>query len=113
MSLAGATNLRPAWGPGQSGNPSGRPKAVLRPLILAELEKEIRVGAVTVTQAEALVANLVGIARSPKRQDAVAAAKLILSYVDGPPQQEVSVTGEVEHGVSISAVRRAIGLAGA
>ena len=94
---------------GQSGNPAGRPKAVLRPIILAQLEREVQVGKATVTEAEAVVSNLLAIARS-KRPDAVSAAKLILAYVDGPPAQDVNVSGEVEHTVTVDAVRRAIGL---
>ena len=95
--------------PGQSGNPGGRPRAVLRPILLARLAREVTVGKVTMTEAEALVSNLLTIARS-KRPDAVSAAKLILAYVDGPPAQDVNVTGEVEHTVTVEAVRRAIGL---
>ena len=41
----------------------------------------------------------------------MSAAKLILAYVDGPPAQDVTVTGEIEHVVTIDAIRRAIGLA--
>ena len=96
--------------PGRSGNPGGCPTAVLRPILLAQLEHQVRVGTATMTEAEAVVGNLLAIARS-RRPDAVSAAKLILAYVDGPPQQDVNLTGEVEHAVMIDAIRRAIGLA--
>ena len=95
---------------GVSGNLGGRPTAVLRPILLAQLEREVQVGKVTMTEAEAVVSNLLAIARS-KRPDAVSAAKLILAYADGPPAQDVVVSGEVEHTVTIDAIRRAIGLA--
>jgi hypothetical protein len=95
--------------PGRSGNPGGRPKVVLRPILLAELEREVTVGTAIMTEAEAVVGNLLAIARS-KRPDAVSAAKLILAYVDGPPAQDVAVSGEIEHTLMIDAIRRAIGL---
>ncbi len=64
--------LAPAWKPGQSGNPNGRPKSkVLRAL----LEPHRRV----------MVAKLLVIMRSGKDREALEAIKVMLSYTDGPP----------------------------
>ena len=82
-------NLRP-FQPGQSGNPTGRPKRKpVTEALLAELAKSHgRNGA---TKLEAMVARLVKTVISGKPREAVEAAKLIMSYTDGLPVQMVEV----------------------
>jgi hypothetical protein len=76
--------------PGQSGNPTGRPKRrPIADLLLAELEKAA--GRSDATKAEKLVERLVGIALTGKRSESVAAANLIIAYTDGLPTQRVEV----------------------
>jgi hypothetical protein len=52
--------------------------------------------------------------RRPRRRDGLDgdldAIKLVWSYVDGKPTQGLDVSGEVEHTVSIVAIRRALGI---
>jgi hypothetical protein len=76
--------------PGQSGNPSGRPKR--RPItaaILAELAKSH--GRQGKTKLEAMVANMVTFAIGGRSKEAVEVFKIILSYTDGLPVQTVEV----------------------
>jgi hypothetical protein len=110
--MAAPKNLTSAWKPGQSGNPSGRPKDRLRPALILEAAKLIKKNKVQMTQGEALAANLFRLALS-NRMVAVPAAKLILEYVDGKPVQPLDVSGqiEVDH-VQIEAARRLLRIAG-
>lgn len=104
-----SSNLK-SFKPGQSGNPSGRPKDRLRPALILEAAKLVKRGKVEVTQAEALAANLFKLALS-NRMVAVPAAKLILEYVDGKPTQALDVSGEIDHKVtSVETIRQAWGL---
>lgn len=83
-------NLRPAWQPGQSGNPGGRPKR--RPVteaILAELAKDH--GRQGKTKLQAMVANMVTFAIKGRSKEAVEVFKIILSYTDGLPVQTLEV----------------------
>ena len=82
-------NLRP-FQPGQSGNPTGRPKRKpVTEALLAELAKSHgRNGA---TKLEAMVTRLVKTVISGKPREAVEAAKLIMTYTDGLPVQMVEV----------------------
>lgn len=82
-------NLRP-FQPGQSGNPTGRPKRKpVTEALLAELAKPHgRNGA---TKLEAMVTRLVKTVISGKPREAVEAAKLIMTYTDGLPVQMVEV----------------------
>jgi hypothetical protein len=76
---------------GQSGNPSGRPKR--KPItdsLRAELEQPVR-GKSGKTKRQALVDRLLLIALSGKRSEALAAMKLIFSYTDGLPTQQVEI----------------------
>lgn len=88
-------NLTP-FKPGQSGNPGGRPKDRLRPLLLAEAAKLVKRGKVEMTQGQALAENLFRLALS-RGMVAVPAAKLILEHIDGKPVQALDVSGEIEH----------------
>jgi hypothetical protein len=76
--------------PGQSGNPSGRPKK--RPLteaLLCELAKPH--GRQGRTKREAMMARLVSIALTAKPREAIDAFKLALAYTDGLPVQTIEL----------------------
>ena len=76
--------------PGQSGNPTGRPKR--RPVteaILAELVKTH--GRQGKTKLEMAVAALVRTMITGKPKDRIEAAKLVMGYTDGLPVQTVEV----------------------
>lgn len=76
--------------PGQSGNPGGRPKRKpITDLLAAELEKAA--GKSDVTTGQKLAKRLLGIAMQGKRSDSVAAMRLIMSYTDGLPTQQVEI----------------------
>lgn len=96
--------------PGQSGNPSGRPKDRLRPALILEAAKLVRRNKIQVTQGEALAANLFRLALS-NRMVAVPAAKLILEYIDGKPTQPIDVSGQIEH-VQMEAARTLLRVVG-
>lgn len=84
------TQLKPAWKPGQSGNPGGRPKRKpITEAMLAELAKEH--GRRGMTKLDAFVASLVAIVIKGKGKESVEAAKLIMSYTDGLPVQVVEL----------------------
>jgi hypothetical protein len=70
-----SSGLRPAWKPGQSGNPGGRPKSkVLR----AMLEPHRR----------SMVATLLVLMRSAdKDATRLEAVKVMLAYLDGKPDE--------------------------
>jgi hypothetical protein len=76
--------------PGQSGNPTGRPKRKpVTEALLAELAKDHGKGGQT--KLDAMVARLVRTVISGKPREAVEAAKLIMAYTDGLPMQVVEV----------------------
>jgi len=76
--------------PGQSGNPSGRPKRKpITDALLLELAKPH--GRNGLTKLQAMVANLVNIVIRGKGKEAVEVAKLIATYTDGLPVQMVEV----------------------
>lgn len=90
MDTPNVTHLKPAWQPGQSGNPGGRPKKKpITAAILAELAKAH--GRQGKTKLEAMVANMVSLAISGKNKEAVETFKLILSYTDGMPVQTIEL----------------------
>jgi hypothetical protein len=79
------------WEPGQSGNPGGRKRT--KPIsdsLRTELEQPVR-GKSGKTKRQALVDRLLLIALTGKRTEALAAMKLIFSYTDGLPTQQVEV----------------------
>jgi uncharacterized protein DUF5681 len=77
--------------PGQSGNPSGRPKRKpLSDALLAALAKPSRKRGYS-TQLEVAMANLVRIMCYGKGKEAVEAFKLAMSYTDGLPIQTVEI----------------------
>lgn len=79
------------WEPGQSGNPGGRKRTkVITDSLRSELEQPVR-GKSGKTKRQALVDRLLLIALTGKRTEALAAMKLIFSYTDGLPTQQVEV----------------------
>lgn len=79
-----------AWKPGQSGNPTGRPKRKpLTETLLAELSKPH--GRRGGTKRDAVMARLVGLALTAKPREAVEAIKLMLAYTDGLPVQTIEL----------------------
>jgi hypothetical protein len=114
-------NLKP-FPKGRSGNPGGRPKglsitaAVRRELaevadllvartVMGEGDVE-RWQAEALTKADVVAARVVAMALDGDLD----AIKLVWSYVDGKPTQGLDVSGEVEHTVTIEAIRKAAGL---
>lgn len=78
------------WQPGQSGNPTGRPKRKpITEALLAELAKAH--GRQGKTKLEAMVANMVAFAINGRSKEAVEVFKVILAYTDGLPVQTVEV----------------------
>ena len=76
--------------PGQSGNPTGRPKRKpITEAILAELAKSH--GRQGKTKLDAMVANMVTFAINGRSKEAVEVFKIILSYTDGLPVQTVEI----------------------
>jgi hypothetical protein len=83
-------NLRPAWQPGQSGNPAGRPKSRhLTDLLGIELAKPS--GKSGRSREQRMIERLVTIALTGKRAEALAAMKLIFAYTDGLPTQPIEI----------------------
>lgn len=80
----------PKFKPGQSGNPSGRPKSAagLRELLLNHY------GA----NAEVLVQRLEKLSTGRNSRLALDATRLLLSYACGKPEQAVEVSGRFENG---------------
>jgi hypothetical protein len=83
-------HLKPAWKPGQSGNPGGRPKRKpITEAMLVELAKQH--GRNGTTKLQAMVANMVSLVINGRSKESVEAFKLILSYTDGLPVQTVEL----------------------
>lgn len=75
---------------GQSGNPGGRPKKrLITDAILHELKAKPHGG--KTTNLELIVKTLIDTAKLYGQSEAVAAAKLILAYVEGLPTQKVEL----------------------
>lgn len=90
METPNVSHLKPAWQPGQSGNPGGRPKRKpITEALLAELAKEH--GRQGKTKLEAAVASLVTLLISGKPKDKIEAMKIIIPYTDGLPTQTVEI----------------------
>jgi hypothetical protein len=75
------------WSKGQSGNPGGRPKS--KPITEALLKELKAKGPGKLSHTQEMAWRLVQLAIAGD----VAAAKLVLSYVDGLPIQNVEVGG--------------------
>lgn len=69
-----SNNLRPAWKPGQSGNPGGRPKSAVLRAMLAPHRRT-------------MVATLLRLMRTADKDSTrLEAVKVMLSYLDGKPE---------------------------
>jgi len=86
-------NLKP-FKPGQSGNPSGRPK------VAKEFRERCR-EFMTETGFE----TLASIANSPRDRDRFRAIELIAGYALGKPKQGVELTGEEGGDINITIER--------
>jgi hypothetical protein len=74
------------WQPGQSGNPTGRPKRkLISDALLAELEAAV--GRSHRTRAQQLARKIVRLALQGDMQ----AAKLVLAYTEGLPAQPIEI----------------------
>ena len=80
-------NLRP-FKPGQSGNPSGRPKAVLSRALRAEIDKLDGAAPDAPTKAERIAEKVVTLALDGNLE----AIRLIYDRVEGKPRQSVTLT---------------------
>ena len=83
-------NLKAAWKPGQSGNPSGRPK------IAQEFRDNCRE-----FMAEGGWDKLKSIVEDEKHRDRFRALELIMGYAYGKPKQGLELTGEDGGGITI------------
>lgn len=82
-------NLRPAWQPGQSGNPGGkRRRKPITDALVAELDKVIRGGG---TNAEKAARHLVSLMFARDPRVALEASKLVMAYVEGLPTQPITI----------------------
>lgn len=78
------------WQPGQSGNPTGRPKTRhLTDILTTELAKPS--GKSGQTREQRMIERLVTIAITGKRSEAIQAMKLIFAYRDGLPVQPIEL----------------------
>ena len=75
--------------PGQSGNPSGRPKRKpITDALMVELDKAVRGGG---TNAEKAARHLVNLMFNRDPRVALEASKLVLAYVEGMPSQSLTI----------------------
>lgn len=82
-------NLRPAWEPGKSGNPGGRPRRKpITDALMVELDKAVRGGG---TNAEKAAKHLVSLMFNKDPRVALEASKLVLAYVEGMPNQSLTI----------------------
>ena len=83
-------NLKPAWKPGQTGNPNGRPK------IAEEFRDNCRT-----FMAEGGWEKLKDIVEDKKNKDRFRALELIMGYAYGKPKQGVELSGEGGGNISV------------
>ena len=83
-------NLKPAWKPGQTGNPNGRPK------IAEEFRDNCRT-----FMAEGGWEKLKDIVEDKKNKDRFRALELIMGYAYGRPKQGVELSGEGGGNISV------------
>jgi hypothetical protein len=82
------------WQPGESGNPTGRPKRkLLTDALTAELQKAVTKDSDR-TKAQAIITRLVNIVLTGDRSESVAAAKLLWAYHEGQPTQPIVIEDE-------------------
>lgn len=85
-------HLKPwQWKPGQSGNPSGRPKGSLS--IVRILRQKLSAG--DEDGACAVADRLIEVALSGEDQNALRALKDIVDRIDGTPVREMKLTGDL------------------
>jgi hypothetical protein len=75
--------------PGQSGNPTGRPRRKpITDALIAELDKAVRGGG---TNAEKAAKHLVSLMFNRDPRVCLEASKLVLAYVEGMPSQSLTI----------------------
>jgi len=94
-------NLK-SWGPGQSGNPKGRPKKrdSLVSLLKEVLEEEYLTDKKGRTWAEVLTEQL--LLKAVKGD--MGAQRLVWEYVEGKPKQETEIPSEIK--INVNYVKR-------
>ena len=77
------------WQPGQSGNPGGRQKDILTPLLREFLNADDEAEKI------AIIKQLIGIAKSPGMRGQVAALKEIFDRIDGKVPDKHKIESDV------------------
>jgi hypothetical protein len=89
VAMAGRpANLKP-WRPGESGNPSGRPRGAS---ITAAIRRELEIGEgddLSRSQATQIARRLIEVAQDPSHPQWSKAVTVILDRIDGPVSREV------------------------
>lgn len=84
---------RSAWKPGQSGNPSGKPKQIFGPSLRRKLKKQPELLNKVI---EGIIAKAAG--------GSVAAFEAVADRVDGKPMQQIEQSGSVGIHVTVERV---------
>jgi hypothetical protein len=89
---AQSANLRPRWQPGQSGNPSGRPRQLLSIAIRELLREDCPADKLGRTWAEVIALTMAK--RALKGN--VEAAKFLGDRAEGKPPQSIALSGDLD-----------------
>jgi hypothetical protein len=89
--------LRPPWKPGQSGNPGGRPKKVLDPILRAFMERKVPKDKHGRTYAQKFIEEIV--ARALTKSDVL--AREVFARLDGMLTPETEMEAAAQAGVKV------------